>query len=33
MGFIHDIRRVLEHLPKSRQNLLFSARHGMYNRA
>ncbi len=25
MGFIHDIRRVLELLPKKRQNLLFSA--------
>ncbi len=25
MGFIHDIRRVLSLLPKSRQNLLFSA--------
>ena len=25
MGFIHDIRRVIERLPKRRQNLLFSA--------
>jgi ATP-dependent RNA helicase RhlE len=25
MGFIHDIRRILTHLPKKRQNLLFSA--------
>ncbi|MFW8566082.1 DEAD/DEAH box helicase [Orrella sp. 11846] len=25
MGFIHDIRRVLKYLPKTRQNLLFSA--------
>ena len=25
MGFIHDIRRVIERLPKKRQNLLFSA--------
>lgn len=25
MGFIHDIRRVLTHLPKQRQNLFFSA--------
>lgn len=25
MGFIHDIRRILKLLPKSRQNLLFSA--------
>jgi ATP-dependent RNA helicase RhlE len=25
MGFIHDIRRVLTHLPKARQNLMFSA--------
>ena len=25
MGFIHDIRRVLKHIPKQRQSLLFSA--------
>ncbi|GAB1441100.1 hypothetical protein MASR2M36_38850 [Providencia sp.] len=25
MGFIHDIRRVINKLPKKRQNLLFSA--------
>ena len=25
MGFIHDIRRILEHLPSERQTLLFSA--------
>ena len=25
MGFIHDIRKVLDKLPESRQNLLFSA--------
>lgn len=25
MGFIHDVRKVLQHLPKDRQNLLFSA--------
>ena len=25
MGFIHDIRRVIERLPKQRQNLMFSA--------
>jgi len=25
MGFIHDIKRVLKHLPSKRQNLLFSA--------
>lgn len=25
MGFIHDIRRITEYLPKKRQNLLFSA--------
>ena len=25
MGFIHDIRRLLKHLPNNRQNLLFSA--------
>ena len=25
MGFIHDIRRVMEHLPEERQTLLFSA--------
>ncbi|WP_338925773.1 DEAD/DEAH box helicase [Mycetohabitans endofungorum] len=25
MGFIHDIKRVLKHLPSQRQNLLFSA--------
>lgn len=25
MGFIHDIRKILAILPKSRQNLLFSA--------
>ncbi|MEM9493730.1 MAG: DEAD/DEAH box helicase, partial [Myxococcota bacterium] len=25
MGFIHDVKRVLQHLPEDRQNLLFSA--------
>lgn len=25
MGFIHDIRRIINHLPKKRQNLMFSA--------
>ena len=25
MGFVHDVRRVIELLPKKRQNLLFSA--------
>ncbi|MGB0956566.1 MAG: DEAD/DEAH box helicase [Panacagrimonas sp.] len=25
MGFIHDIRRVIKHLPEQRQNLMFSA--------
>ncbi len=25
MGFIHDIKRIFKHLPKQRQNLLFSA--------
>ena len=25
MGFIHDIRRILKHLPQKKQNLLFSA--------
>lgn len=25
MGFIHDIKRILKHLPEKRQNLLFSA--------
>ncbi|HFU75921.1 MAG TPA: DEAD/DEAH box helicase [Arcobacter sp.] len=25
MGFIHDIKKILSHLPKNRQNLLFSA--------
>lgn len=25
MGFIHDIKRIMAHLPKKRQNLLFSA--------
>jgi ATP-dependent RNA helicase RhlE len=25
MGFIHDIKRIIKHLPKQRQNLMFSA--------